>query len=131
MKRIILILSLFSAASLTNLNAQITNPAPYCVADFDDGVFNVPNAINSVTFGTLSNVTNAHYALPHYVFYNNLPTANFTKEETYNLSVSFEVNGGCGYGIWIDYNQENIFDPSEKVSDTDIANSMDISAIPL
>lgn len=128
MKKVILLSILVSAANFNNLIAQTTTPAPYCVADFDDNMFNVPDAIKSVSFGTLTNVSNGQYALPHYVFYNNLATANFIKGTAYNLSVTFEVNGGCGYGVWIDYNHDNQFDASEKVSGTDVVNSMDITA---
>lgn len=114
-KRIILIASI----AITNFNlllSQSTSPAPYCAADFDDAQgFLVEDAINSVSFGTLTNTTNAQFAFPHYVFYNNLPVPNFSKGSQYTLTVKFDVHGGTGYGVWIDYNQNNIFDASEKV----------------
>jgi len=119
MKKISLLIAFSAIFGVQFLSAQITNPAPYCVADFDDMQgFLVEDAVNSVSFGTLSNATNAQYAAPHYVFYNNLAVPDFTKGNTYTLSVSFNALGGCGYGVWIDYNYDNAFDASEKVSGT-------------
>lgn len=110
------------------MSAQTISPAPYCVASFDDDPFNVPDAIKSVSFGTLTNVTSTQYVFPHYVFYNNLTVPNFTKGSTYNLIAIFDVNGGCGYGVWIDFNHNNIFDASEKVSGTPVGTSLDLSS---
>ncbi len=119
MKKISLLIAFAAIFGINYLSAQITSPAPYCVADFDDMQgFPVPDAINIVSFGTLTNTTNAQYAAPHYVFYNNLAVPDFTKGNTYTLSVSFNALGGCGYGVWIDYNHDNAFDASEKVSGT-------------
>ena len=50
------------------------------------------------------------------------------KGSTYNLTLIFEVNGGCGYGVWIDYNHNNIFETSEKISGTTVDNSLNISS---
>jgi len=119
MKKFSLLIAFSAIFGVQFLSAQITNPAPYCAADFDDMQgFLVPDAINIVSFGTLTNTTNAQYAAPHYVFYNNLSVPDFTKGNTYTLSVSFNALGGCGYGVWIDYNHDNTFDASEKVSGT-------------
>lgn len=99
--------------------AQVTSPAPYCDASFDDMQgFPVDDHINSVSFGTLNNSTNAQYAAPHYVHYNNLANATFIAGNTYNLAVNFYVAGGCGYGVWIDYNYNFIFEANEKVAGT-------------
>ncbi|MFM2224398.1 MAG: hypothetical protein RJA07_600 [Bacteroidota bacterium] len=50
--------------------------------------------------------------------YNNLAVANFNAGTTYKLKLNFEVAGGNGYGVWIDYNHNNTFDASEKVAGT-------------
>lgn len=99
--------------------AQSTNPAPYCDASFDDMQgFMVDDHVNSVSFGSLNNASNGQFAAPHYVFYNNLNTATFNRGSSYTLSVNFTTAGGCGYGVWIDYNQNNTFEASEKVAGT-------------
>lgn len=114
-----LALTALASIALHTAIAQTTNPAPYCDATFDDAQgFLVEDYIGEVTFGTLSNVTNGQYAAPHYAFYNNLATANFNIGTSYDLKLSFEVKGGCGYGVWIDYNQNNIFEADEKVAGT-------------
>lgn len=129
MKKSSLLLVLLAATSFNYVSAQITSPAPYCVATFDDVPFNVADAIKSVSFGTLTNTTNTQYAFPHYVFYNNLAVPNFLKGSTNNtLKVIFDVKGGCGYGVWIDFNQNNTFEASEKVSGTPVGTSLNLSS---
>lgn len=98
--------------------AQSANPAPYCNASFDDMQgFPVDDHIDRVSFGTLNNASNAQYAAPHYVFYNNLTTASFMAGNTYTLKVKFTLAGSTGYGVWIDYNHDNAFDTlTERVS---------------
>jgi len=117
MNKTMLFLALFVANLITN--AQSTNPSPYCNAAFDDMQgFPVDDHINSVSFGSLNNVTNSQYAAPHYVFYNNLAIPNFIKGNNYTLNVSFTTSGGCAYGVWIDFNRNNIFETNEKVAGT-------------
>jgi len=114
-----LVLTSLATLALHTAMAQITTPAPYCDATFDDAQgFHVEDYIGEVTLGTLSNITNGQYAAPHYVFFNNLTTPKFNIGEDYNLKLSFEVKGGCGYGVWIDYNQNNIFEANEKIAGT-------------
>lgn len=113
------ILNLMLVAGIAAIAQPTTNPAPYCDASFDDMQgFPVDDHINSVSFGTLNNVSNAQFAPPHYVFYNNINTASFTKGSTYTLSVNFTTAGGCGYGVWIDYNHNNAFEANEKIAGT-------------
>lgn len=95
MKKITLLVAMMATTTFNYLSAQTTSPAPYCVDDFDDEPFNVPDAINSVSIETL---TNAQSAAPHYTFYNNLAVPDLTKGASYPLKVEFMVNGGCGYG---------------------------------
>ena len=113
-KQVILIIQISFASILAE--AQITSPSPYCYASFDDaGGFLVDDAINSVSFGTLLNASNGQFVAPHYVFYNNLTPVNFVIGNTYAFSAIFNVAGGAGYGVWIDYNHNNTFETSEKV----------------
>lgn len=98
--------------------AQSTDPAPYCTAGFDNGVFDVDNAVRLVSVGSLSNETAGRYAYPHYVFYNNLPVAPLEKGMTHELTLKFDVYGGAGYGVWIDFNHDGIFTSLERVAGT-------------
>lgn len=118
MEKVLLPLFAFFVFSMT-INAQSISPSPYCNAGFDDQQgFPVDDHIDMVSFGSLSNTTNAQYAYPHYVFYNNLTAPNLTKGSTYTLKVRFTVAGGAGYGVWIDYNHNNAFENNELVSGT-------------
>ncbi len=116
MKKKNLLLTAFAMLTFALANAQSTNPAPYCVATFDDGMMPVGDHINKVVLGTLNNTTNAQYPAPHYVFYNNLTVPNLTKGSNYTLTLDLEVDGGAGYGVWIDYNHNNTFEATEKVA---------------
>jgi GEVED domain/Secretion system C-terminal sorting domain len=119
MKSKILLFACLLLLSVGATKAQITSPAPYCDASFDDASgFPVDDHINSVSFGTLNNVSDSQWAAPHYVFYNNLAVASFSKGSTYKLKVVMNVLGGNGYGVWIDYNHNNVFDSIEKVAGT-------------
>lgn len=122
------LIACITVASMYTVSAQITDPAPYCDAKFDDDPFQVDDFIRGVTFGTLVNASNAQYAAPHYVFYNNLAIPEFTKGSTATLAVVFDVKGGAGYGVWIDWNQNNVFEASERVSGTPVTESLDITA---
>ncbi len=129
MKIKLLVLSLITASSFNFLSAQSTSPSPYCDASFDDQQgFPVADAINSVSLGTLTNATNAQYAAPHYVFYNNLAAPNLVKGNTYNLSVVFNVQGGAGFGVWIDFNHNNTFDQNELVMGSTASAWLNISS---
>lgn len=110
------IIALLAFSSFTF--AQSTNPAPYCLATFDNGVFDVDNSINQVQIGTLNNISGGRYAFPHYVFYDNLPVVSLERGQSYDMTLQFNVYGGCGFGVWIDFNQDDIFVPQERVLGT-------------
>ncbi|MEI6490002.1 MAG: T9SS type A sorting domain-containing protein [Bacteroidota bacterium] len=116
MNKRLLTFAFIALAGLNYLSAQSTSNWPYCSAGFDDAQgFPVADAVNSVSLGTLTNTTNAQYAAPHYVLYDNLAIPSLVKGNTYSLSASFNVQGGAGYGVWIDFNQNNTFEASELV----------------
>lgn len=107
--------------------AQLTDPSPYCDASFDDmGGFPVADQIKAVNFGSLNNVSNSQFAAPHYVFYGSLVTPMFNRGSSYTLTLKFDVHGGCGYGVWIDYNHNNTFEANEKIDGTTGGNIMAI-----
>lgn len=116
-----------AAFTISPAFAQITDPSPYCDGSFDDGGFTaIPDQIKNITFGDLSNPSNAQAPGNHYIYYNNLPMKDFKIDSTYNLSITFEVNGGAGYGVWIDFNGDNVFSPNEKVSGSTAQQALDI-----
>lgn len=119
MKKITLSIAFASLIGLHHMQAQSTNPAPYCDASFDDAQgFFVDDHINTVSFGTINNNSGSQFAAPHYVFYNNLSVANFVRGNNYTLDLNMTTAGGCGYGVWIDFNQNNSFETTEKIAGT-------------
>lgn len=131
MKKHYLLASALLLAFMQPAFCQSSNPAPYCDASYDDAQgFFVDDHINSVSFGTLNNISNNQFSAPHYVFYNNLAAANFFRGNVYTLSINFATAGLCGYGVWIDYNQNNIFETSEKIAGTTGTSSLAVGATP-
>ena len=98
--------------------AQSTNPAPYCLATFDNGVFDVDNAITFVELGNLQNNSGGRFAFPHYVFYDNLPLIELERGQSHEITLKFNAYGACGYGVWIDFDHDNIFTSLERVVGT-------------
>ena len=113
MKKIFTLLALGFAGTL---QAQVTSPSPYCNGEFDDPAPVVPDAIKSITLGTLTNASGGQYAAPHYVYYSNLAAPDLTAGTSMPMSVTFNAASGCGWGVWIDFNQNNTFEASEKVA---------------
>lgn len=108
-------------------HAQITDPAPYCSGQYDDGgslSFDVPHYISNVTIGTLNNFSgDTQYAYPHYIYYNTVPAPDLIKGNSYTLSVMHDpdttVDGTPNTAHWvaayIDFNHNYIFDSDELV----------------
>jgi hypothetical protein len=133
MKKILTLLALGVAGTL---QAQTTSPTPYCNGEFDDPTSVVPIAIKSVSFSTLTNLSGGQYAAPHYVFYNNLTVPDLNQGATVPIQIGYSVIGNAsGWGVWIDFNQNNTFEASEKVAGStgtsylsSASNAPDISA---
>jgi len=98
---------------------QITDPAPYCAAGYDDLPEPWPHFISNVTLGSLNNSTgDTAYAAPHYVYYNNVTAPDLTAGSTYTLSVTHDPNTMTFHfiAVYIDYNHNNSFsDSGERV----------------
>lgn len=90
--------------------AQVTDPAPYCGATYHNDPAPVDVFINNVTLGEINNQS----ATGDYIFYDNLTTDISIGVEQ---SISINVTGytAHGIGVWIDYNQNNVFENDELV----------------
>lgn len=90
---------------------QITNPAPYCAAGYDDGFMAVGHYISKVTLGTLSNTTGStQFAAPHYAYYNSITAPNLIKGNSYPISVTHDGGASIHFvAVYIDYNRNNSF----------------------
>lgn len=111
---------LITAICLAHLSyGQITDPAPYCVAGYNDLPDPWAHFISNVTLGTLDNSTgDTAYAAPHYVYYNNVTAPDLAAGSTYTLSVTHDPwsTGFHFIAVFIDYNHNNSFlDTGERV----------------
>lgn len=126
MKRIFYALMLTAGLPVWTF-AQTTDPAPYCVASYDDGEFFLPRSITEVQLGTLTNVSgNEQFAAPHYVYYNNLTAPNLVKGQSYTLTVKTAEEQLIHFlSAFIDFNGNGQFDlPSEMVLGRTIVDDM-------
>lgn len=69
---------------------------------------------------TLANNTGFVAGGPSYTFFTGQPnyTATLTPSNTYNLNVSTGEWGNQGYAAWIDYNDDGVFDATERIGYT-------------
>ncbi|MBL7904243.1 MAG: S8 family serine peptidase [Bacteroidales bacterium] len=91
----------------------IVSPAASCVPAYSTG----SSAGDFISLVQLEGISNASGAspLPSYTDYSNL-TANLIKGSSYTLTLSGGTQGAANtVAVWIDYNQDNQFDPSEKL----------------
>ncbi|WP_196891843.1 T9SS type A sorting domain-containing protein [Aureivirga marina] len=100
---------------------QSTDASPYCAGDFSGGDFlDVEKYISKVELNGMVNESGTtQFALPHYVYYNNIDATSLDVGGNYELIITHD-NGISIHGIaaWIDYNQNNIFEESEKIEQT-------------
>jgi hypothetical protein len=109
---------------------QVTSPAPYCAAGYDDDVMPVPHYISNVTLGSLNNTTGTtQFPAPHYAYYNSLAAPALNQGSTYTLSVTHDGSASIHFvAAYIDFNHNNSFsDPGERVLSQTIATGGSIS----
>jgi len=113
MKKILISISCLICSNL--IFGQITNPAPYCAAGFDNSA--TVHYINQVVLGTLNNNSGTtQWPSPHYVYYNNLVSPNIARNSSQTLTVSHDGSTSTHFiACWIDYNRNNVFEASEKI----------------
>jgi subtilisin-like proprotein convertase family protein len=91
-----------------------TAPSAYCTPAYTTGT-GFGDYITNVTLGTINNTTGAS-AAPYYTYYNLLNT-NLTAGNSYTVTGTIN-NGGTEYvAVWIDFNQNGVFEASEKLGE--------------
>lgn len=112
-----LTLGLIAICSLQQASAQITSPAPYCAAAFDNN-YNMFNNIKvkgtTLSFGAMG----AYGKTDPYLYYNTTTFPDLAQGSTASIEVNvYSVNDGepIYFALWIDYNKNNTFDAAELV----------------
>ncbi|WP_158605886.1 GEVED domain-containing protein [Taibaiella sp. KBW10] len=115
------------AISATQISyAQITSPAPYCAAGYDDGFMPVPHYISNVKLGALNNTSGTtQYSGVHYAYYNTVTAPALIKGNSYPLSITHDGGVTIHFvAVYIDFNHNNSFgDPGERVLQQTINNN--------
>ena len=96
------------------LNAQTTNPAPYCAAD--PANFTGCSILN-VSMNTLNNLSAGLFGNSHYAYFSNLNTLTLTTNNTHTMSVSVQRADLLKDRLvtYIDFNGDNLFQANELV----------------
>lgn len=83
----------------------------YCTPTYSSGGTN--DKITNVTLGTLNNSASGATSAPYYTFYNTVTIPDITQSQTASVSVTFGSDTKQYGAVWIDFNQNNIFEASE------------------
>ena len=93
----------------------------YCVPSYFNGTDSGDLISNVEIEGTtLANNTGFVAGTPSYTFFTGQPnyTATLIPSNSYNLNISTGEWGNQGYAAWIDYNDDGLFDLSERIGYT-------------
>ena len=93
----------------------------YCVPTYDNGMSDGDLISNVIILGTtLSNNTGTLPLNPSYTYFTGQPnyTATFQSGFTYNISVTVGSYQEQNVAVWIDYNDDTVFAPEERVGFT-------------
>jgi len=102
-----------SAQSFSNTIATAVNAPTQCYCTPPSTNPNFSDHIMNVTFGGINNSTGAGAANGYNDFTGSVAAAQVTQGMTYTASMTI-ANGGTEYGgIWIDWDQNGVFDASE------------------
>jgi hypothetical protein len=106
----------------SNLTLNISAPTNcYCTPVYTSGTTSGDLISNVEIAGTtLANNTGFVAGTPSYTFYTGQPnyTTTLVPSTSYTLNISTGEWGSQGYAAWIDYNDDGIFDATERVGAT-------------
>ena len=104
-----------TSAASTPIQVAMTSICNYCVPENNFGCADFGDEITNVTFAGINNTTACAGTPGGYNDYTTL-AGNVVTGSTYPISISTGVGAGAsqeGVGVWIDYNQNGVFEPSE------------------
>ena len=115
---------LLVTCTATGLNAQSSATSfttNYCTAVFSVGCVGSNDYVNDFILNTLSNVSSGCNGNPNnYIFYpaTGTNTTTLTQGVAYNASVNIGRGGSGNVAIWIDYNNNGVFETTERYVNT-------------
>ncbi|WP_339889506.1 GEVED domain-containing protein [uncultured Flavobacterium sp.] len=83
----------------------------YCAPSYSSGS-GTTDGITNVTLGALNN-SSGHSASPYYTFFNTVTIPDITQATTTGVSIAFGVDTSQYSAVWIDFNQNGVFEASE------------------
>ncbi|PZF73096.1 GEVED domain-containing protein [Taibaiella soli] len=98
-------------ADTSAIKSVTLNPANQCYCVPGTTSCNSSDVITNVTLGTLNNTTTC--STNGYGDYTTLPVVALTQGQSYPMSVTVGPGGTEYVSVWIDYNQNGVFDASE------------------
>jgi PKD repeat protein len=120
----------YYTVSLTATNAYGSDPEiktnyinailyTYCIPPYTTGTGS-GDYISLVQLGSINNATGAS-ATPYYTYYSNLST-DLTPGAAYTITLSpGTYSSGNNISVWIDYNQNGVFETTDKLGNVNIA----------
>ena len=104
-----------SSSSATS-NPVLVNYNPYCNPVYSYGTLYGDLISNvAITGTTLNNNSGTAAGGPYYTYYSTLPAAVMQAATSYQVQVTAGSYSGQSFAVWIDYNDNFIFEASEKV----------------
>ncbi|TDE45908.1 T9SS type A sorting domain-containing protein [Flavobacterium rhamnosiphilum] len=88
----------------------------YCTSTYANGPA-ANDQISNVTLGTLNNPS-GYSTTPFYTFYNSVTIPNLTQSSTASVFVTMGSDPNQYAGVWIDFNQDGIFQTTEGAVST-------------
>ncbi len=101
-----------SSAGYSNSVKVNLNPPSACFCTPPSTSCTLSDVITNVTFEGIDNTTTCSTA-GYSNYSDSLPAAQLTSGETYPISVTVGAGGTEYVGVWIDYNQNGVFDDAE------------------
>jgi hypothetical protein len=104
---------LVTCSVLTGTATSVLVSLSYCASTYANGP-GTSDQITNVSLGLLSNTTGAS-ASPYYNFYNALTIPDLQRSNTASIAVTVGSNTAQYVAVWIDFNQDWVFQTSEGV----------------
>jgi hypothetical protein len=114
----------------SNTTTVTTGTISYCIPTYATGSA-AGDQITNVTLGALNNTSGASAGPAFYTFYNSVTIPTLYQNSTSTISISFGIQSRQYVGVWIDYNQNSLFEVSEGVVSINNAGSNGTSVLSI